>query len=217
MALTRVRCFAAATPRRVVAASVAPRPQPVRVVVVRAASTQTSEAYAAQLHKAEESGDWLRAFEIMTEANALKMALPSPAVEGAIRTMAKGGQAARAMDLLSKMQGHTPSEATVSALFAAFAAGKHADLARALLQELEKGGASPRLRSLAHNATIKTLARAGQAVAAYEALDVLVTNKQGLVVELDTYSSVCIELMKVGETEKAEEVLEWREFLHSDD
>lgn len=31
------------------------------------------------------------------------------------------------------------------------------------------------------------------------------------------YSCLCAELMKVGEVEKAEEVLEWREFLHVDE
>lgn len=46
--------------------------------------------YASELAAAEVSGDWMKAFELMTEANVLKVSLPHASTEVAIRTMASG-------------------------------------------------------------------------------------------------------------------------------
>lgn len=49
-----------------------------------------AEALSASIHDAEARGDWLAAFEVLTEARVTGVALPSDAIEGAVRTLAQG-------------------------------------------------------------------------------------------------------------------------------
>eukprot|EP00199_Chlamydomonas_sp_CCMP681_P006036 CAMPEP_0119104656 /NCGR_PEP_ID=MMETSP1180-20130426/2814_1 /TAXON_ID=3052 ORGANISM="Chlamydomonas cf sp, Strain CCMP681" /NCGR_SAMPLE_ID=MMETSP1180 /ASSEMBLY_ACC=CAM_ASM_000741 /LENGTH=221 /DNA_ID=CAMNT_0007089475 /DNA_START=21 /DNA_END=686 /DNA_ORIENTATION=- len=185
----------------------------------------TSDSVAADIQAAEASGDWLTAFERITEARITQLQLSQESLEAGVRTLAKGGQWQRSVDMLTRLldEGLAPTilQPTITTVFMALSQAQQGAQAESLLLVLSQSGVEPSLLGPAGNISMRCGARApGGAVLAYHKLELLVTNAgkaDQLQVDLDTFSAVSYELMKQGEEDKAEEVLEWRDFLSESD
>lgn len=158
-----------------------------------------------------------RAVEVITKTSMLKLALPHASTEAAIRIFSSGGQWQRSMSLYEGLcrQGHPPSQATTTALFGALAQGNQLDLAEQLLKDLSSSSSSSASEGSdltgPHNIVMRIVARQGDVKRASDMLDAAL-KADAFRVEGETFNCIAIELMKAGEQEKAEEVLEMRDY-----
>ncbi len=154
----------------------------------------------------------------MTEANATSVILSSSSMESGIRALARGGQGSRAADrLLTLIQSPdcSLSPSTVMAVLSTL--GGLPDKAEAVIQALEEHGAlqwEPHELAAAKNVMWRGLARQDP-TRAYAVFEQVLKRKAALL-EQGTLSTLVAELLKRGEAERAEEVLEWRDFLCGD-
>mmetsp|Transcript_24037 Transcript_24037/g.62176 ORF Transcript_24037/g.62176 Transcript_24037/m.62176 type:complete len:243 (-) Transcript_24037:232-960(-) len=188
------------------------------------AGSRSPETYVTLLQDACQADDWLKAFELITEAKVLDLQLPTQALEAAVQALARGGQAQRSADLLNKLfeaEGSQPSADTILAVLEAWAVAKDAGQAKALLEVLEQrhltGLEGTGALGRARNLVVRVLAATGNAWEAADMLDEYLKlqsqqDKQTLIL-FDTYSVVVHALVKIGEAERANEMLESRDYL----
>ncbi|GBF97943.1 hypothetical protein Rsub_10616 [Raphidocelis subcapitata] len=176
----------------------------------------TADAYTQSLLAAERDGDVLRVMEVVTEARVMKLELPPAALEAGIRTFAEGGQWQRAVDMLEALAaaGRRAELSTSEAVFRALAGGGQAERALALYEALEAGGGG--VSGPVLNLVVRTCAAGGQLERALQLLEGMVlsssdSEEEG--VEAITFTAVAGECLKQGLGSKAEEVLDWRDYL----
>lgn len=176
------------------------------VVLAGEASVKSYEAAIIEL---EGEGDAMQIVELLTEARVLKIQLTRTALEAAIRALAAGGEHARATSMLKSLisEGNEVDPTVLAAVITSLSKTRDSahfkDMAEvAAGMEVEDSRVSCALARLA--------ARSGEVDDAYVILDKLVSKEQP--VDNATFDVVAIELIKAGD-ERAEEVLEWKEYL----
>ncbi|KAF5830741.1 hypothetical protein DUNSADRAFT_14101 [Dunaliella salina] len=142
------------------------------------ASSRSPEAYVTLLQDACQADDWLKAFELITEAKVLDVQLPQHALEATVQTLARGGQAQRSADLLGRLfkaEASQPSADTILAVLEAWAAAKDASRAKELLEVLEQrhstGLDSTAALGRARNKVVRVFAATDAALEAADMLD----------------------------------------------
>eukprot|EP00195_Chlamydomonas_chlamydogama_P011726 CAMPEP_0202911162 /NCGR_PEP_ID=MMETSP1392-20130828/54218_1 /ASSEMBLY_ACC=CAM_ASM_000868 /TAXON_ID=225041 /ORGANISM="Chlamydomonas chlamydogama, Strain SAG 11-48b" /LENGTH=188 /DNA_ID=CAMNT_0049601563 /DNA_START=71 /DNA_END=637 /DNA_ORIENTATION=- len=188
-------------------------------MILTRAVTDT-QTYVEQLADAEVRGDVLRAAELFTEIRVLKLDLPQSGVEAGIRTYAASVQHwQRSLelfeDLLSK--GCLPHADTTEAVFQSLSQSKQGTKAHQLLQRLAdqaaSSGAGRGGLSSAYNLVVRALAKEGALDSAVVLLEDMVASDGEVECERSTYAALANELIKAGQQERAEEVLEMRDYL----
>lgn len=177
-------------------------------------AAKTAEWYQSSLGSAEAAGDWVKTLEVLTEVRVLDIPLPDAALEVAARTLARGGQASRSADVVMQLvtTGAMPSGPTLHQVFVALAADRQAGKAEALLQLLSERGAPRAALTAGHNVVVRAVAQQ-DAARAYALLEALLAPGSRVAVQQGTFFAVCYALVKAGEPDKADEVLEWRDYL----
>ncbi|KAJ9520477.1 hypothetical protein QJQ45_000230 [Haematococcus lacustris] len=77
---------------------------------------------------------------------------------------------------------------------------------------LSERGASRAALTAGHNVVVRAVAQQ-DAARAYALLEALLAPGSRVAVQQGTFSAVCYALIKAGEPDKADEVLEWRDYL----
>lgn len=169
--------------------------------------------YVSGIKDSEVKGDWVRAFELVTEARALKLELPNDTTESAVRTYLQGGQIAKGIEMFDSLvdSGYVPQSSTTVALVGALAKHKQAERAVQLLKQLSSSFAPGEL-SKVYNSTARVCARQGSLELANSLLEELMAT-EGIEAERETFDSLAVAYLAAGMDDKAELVLEYRDYL----
>jgi len=154
----------------------------------------------------EAEGSWLTVLELLAEVKLLRLDISQGARESATRACAAGDQWERALDMLGGLE--APAAATVAAVVAAVGQVRDAAAMSRLLAAV--GPLLPEADRL-YGAIARHAARAGLLQEAYDITERLI--RAETYIEESTFSTLALELVKAGEADMAEEVLEWKDYL----
>ncbi|CAG9466436.1 unnamed protein product [Pedinophyceae sp. YPF-701] len=191
----------------------------------RAGDAQPGAAeYDAAVLEAVGAGDWLCVVELLAEVKLLKFRLPDTTVMAASRALCEGGQWGRGAGLLEDaiLAGASCDDATLRSVIgacdaAATAVGDASTATRAakaatgILDAVASTDDEAEAPGWARNAVARLLARAGDYDGAEAALDALM--REEVAVEGRTFTVIAAELLRAGEGDRAEVVLECRDYL----